>query len=173
MKAFSYTLNSLGPEAAAEYTTETPPFPRRSREQWIGSQKLFSRAFPDTHETFEMQSVKGNVVSGINRTTGTHTGGFDLSGMGIGIVPATGKSAQTVFFVTHVVEGGRIASTKGKPVDNMGLESVPSQLGIELPYRRFRIFCSLLMGCQWFDLGHPVKNTISPSWICLVRKKRL
>lgn len=138
VKMFFDTLNTSGPEAAADYlaenyTTESPPFPPRSKEQWVGSQKMFSNAFPDMHEAFEIQGVDGNVVRGINRTTGTHTGDFDLSGMGIGVIPATGKLATTVFSVTHVVEDGKIVSTKGEPVDNMGLENVLAQLGIELP----------------------------------------
>lgn len=136
--AFFDALTTSGPDAAADYLaedfiTETPPFPARSKAQWLGSQNMFMSAFPDMHEAFEVHSVDGDVVRGINRASGTHTGDFDLSGMGIGIVAATGKSATTVFSVTHVVKDGKILSTKGKPVDNMGLEGVLAQLGVELP----------------------------------------
>ena len=103
------------------------------KEQWLGSQNMFLSAFPDMHEAFEVQSVDGNVVRGINRTTGTHTGDFDLSAIGIGVIAATGKSAKTVIAVTHVVDDGKIVSTRGKPVDNMGIEAVLAQLGVELP----------------------------------------
>ena len=137
VRAFFNALNTSGPEAAAKYLadsyeTETPPTPPLSKEQWIGSQKMFLAGFPNLHETFEVQSVDGNLVRGINRVAGTHSGDLDLSGMGIGIVPTTGKRAKAVVSVTHVVDDGKIISTKGEPVDNMGLENVLAQLGIEL-----------------------------------------
>ena len=94
---------------------------------------MFLSAFPDMHITFELHSIDGNVVHGINRTTCTRTGDFDLRGMGIDVVPATGKSAMTVFSVSYDVQDGKFVSTKGGPIDNMGLESVLAQLGIELP----------------------------------------
>jgi hypothetical protein len=52
---------------------------------------MFSNAFPDPNEEFEFQSVEGNVVRGLNRTTGTHGGDFDLSAVGLGVISATGK----------------------------------------------------------------------------------
>lgn len=153
VEAFFDALNISGPEVAADYltedyTTESPPFPKRSKEQWLGSQKMFLRAFPDMHEAFEVQRVDGNAFRGINRTTGTHTGDFDLSAMGIGIVPATGRSAETVFSVTHVVKDGKIVSTEGTPVDNMGLEAVLAQLGIEVPKYHFYIDQAPPMRCS-------------------------
>ena len=53
--------------------------------------------------------------------------------MGFEFVPATGKSAMIVFSVSYDVQDGKFVSTKGEPIDNMGLESVLAQLGIELP----------------------------------------
>ena len=58
VKTFFDTLNTSGPEAAAgyladSYAAETPPFPPRSKEQWVGNQKMFTSAFPDLHEELE------------------------------------------------------------------------------------------------------------------------
>jgi hypothetical protein len=94
---------------------------------------MFLSAFLDMHIAFELHSIDGNVVRGINRTTCTRTGDFDLSGKGIDVVLATGKSAMTVFPVSYDIQDGKFVSTKGEPVDIMGFESVLAHLGIELP----------------------------------------
>jgi hypothetical protein len=72
---------------------------------------------------------------GYNHFTGTHTGDLDLSQMGLGIVPATGKTATAVMSVAHTVEKGKITSSAAKPVANMGFEYVLAQLGVEMPQR--------------------------------------
>lgn len=126
------------------YTSEVAPFPPQSKEQWIGGHHMFLAGFPDMQETFEVLCVEGNTVRGINHTTATHTGDFDLSPMGIGIISVTGKSVFTVHSVMHVVENGKIVSTTGKSVANCGCkESLSPFLIIRRqgsPFQRFAYF---------------------------------
>jgi hypothetical protein len=63
-------------------------------------------------------------------------------------VPATGRTARTVFSITDVVKDGKIVSTKGTPVVNMGLEAVLAQLGIEVPWYHFYIDQAPPMRCS-------------------------
>ena len=90
-------------------------------------------SFSDIPENFEILCVIGNVVHGINHITGTHDGDFDLSQMGIGIIPATGNKVTAIMSVAHTVENGEIISSSAKPVANTGFANILAQIGVELP----------------------------------------
>lgn len=63
--------------------------------------------------------------------SGTHTGDFDLSAMGMGVIPATGESfsnAEEVFEFT--IAGGSIVSMHTEPVEGAGLPAILAQIGV-------------------------------------------
>ena len=62
---------------------------------------------------------------------GTHTGDFDLSGMGLGVIPASGKRIVTPEAKSwFMVEGDKIVGTQ--PISG-GMEDILAELGVTPP----------------------------------------
>lgn len=105
-----------------------------SGQQWIGLTRLLRAAFPDIQYNMRVVSVEGDVVTTTNQLTGTHTGDLDLSAMGMGVIPATGKSFSNPEETGQgTVKGGKFVSIRITPVDGGGLMGILSQLGVKQP----------------------------------------
>ena len=61
-------------------------------QELAGMIVLMKQAFPDIQYNSKVKSEEGDVVHVTSQLTGTHTGDMDLSSMGMGVIPATGKS---------------------------------------------------------------------------------
>jgi hypothetical protein len=91
-------------------------------------------AFPDITYNFRVESVEGNVVTTSNQLSGTHTGDFDLSGMGMGVIPATGKTfSLPAESTTATVEGDLLTSLTVHATPDGGVAGILAQLGVQMP----------------------------------------
>jgi predicted ester cyclase len=113
----------------------TTPAPAMNAEEWLAASQGLSQAFPDFTYNFEIVREEGNQVWVSSQWEGTHQGDWDLSIMGLGVIPATGRRVSTGRSMTRgtvnakgkiqrteVVEGGADA----------GLPAILQQLGVEV-----------------------------------------
>lgn len=103
-------------------------------EAWLGMSASLKTAFPDLDYHFKVIGAEGNVVRSTAQLSGTHSGAFDLTGMNMGVIPATNKTFSARVEKTKVtVKGDKIASWAVEPTDGAGLKAILGQLGVELP----------------------------------------
>jgi len=98
-----------------------------NKAAFVGMNKLFFNAFKDFRGvTHDIQEVDGKVLLTFH-FEGTHTGDLDLSAMGLGVIPATGKRVETPEAKSwFMVEGDQIVGTQ--PISG-GFESILAQIG--------------------------------------------
>lgn len=65
-----------------------PPFDKAG---WIGMGQMFKHSFPDIKVVIEDVHEHGDKVRFTSHFTGTFTNDFDLSAMGMGVIPASGE----------------------------------------------------------------------------------
>jgi predicted ester cyclase len=100
---------------------------------WLGLSAALRAAFPDLNYNFRVVSVDGDVVTTSNQLVGTHTGDLDLSGIGMGVIPATGKTISLPEEGSEaIVEDGRLVSLHIHTTPQGGIMGILSQLGIEV-----------------------------------------
>src|ERR1044071_3929842 len=61
------------------------------KEAWLGMSSSLKTAFPDLDYHFKVIGADGDVVKTTSQLSGTHTGSFHLTGMNMGVIPATDK----------------------------------------------------------------------------------
>jgi hypothetical protein len=103
------------------------------KEAYIGMTQLLSAALKDFKAVYSDVREEGESVIVSYHFEGTHTGDLDLSAMGMGVVPASGKKivwpeASSEF----KIEGDKIVSIKPYG-DSGGMESFLAPLGVTLP----------------------------------------
>jgi hypothetical protein len=104
------------------------------RDQFLGLMELMWKAFPDIQFNSQLVNIKGNVIRFTNQLAGTHTGDLDLSAMGMGVIPATGRSfSMAREDGESVIADGYIISTHVQPTEGAGLMAILHQLGVEVP----------------------------------------
>ncbi len=107
------------------------PEPIGSKE-WLGMYSIFKAAFPDISYNLRVVSVEGNVVTTTSQLKGTHTGKLDLSDMGMGVYPATGKSfSNREESGEAIVDNGKIKSIHIKSGEDSGVIGMLTQLGLQ------------------------------------------
>jgi SnoaL-like polyketide cyclase len=105
-------------------------------EQWMGISTNLKVAFPNLDYHFGIESAEGNVVHISAQLSGKHTGNLDLTAMGMGVIPATGKSFSAKREQADVtLRGDKVASWAVQPTEGAGLVAVLSQLGIQVPVK--------------------------------------
>jgi hypothetical protein len=126
-------------DTAASYMSDDFAFSGATPEpisggEWLGLAAAMKAAFPDITYNFRVESVEGNVVTTSNQLSGTHTGDFDLSGMGMGVIPATGNSFQLpAESTTATVEGDLMTSVHVNATPEGGVAGILAQIGVEMP----------------------------------------
>jgi hypothetical protein len=103
------------------------------KEAYIGMTQLLSAALKDFKAVYSDVREEGESVIVSYHFEGTHTSDLDLSAMGMGVVPASGKKivwpeASSEF----KIEGDKIVSIKPYG-DSGGMESFLAPLGVTLP----------------------------------------
>ena len=101
---------------------------------WIGISRSLKNAFPDLDYHFHVESMDGNTANVSAELTGTHRGDFDLTAMGMGVIPATNKS----FAAAHehgkiTVNGDKVTSWSTEATEGAGLMAILGQLGVKPP----------------------------------------
>ena len=103
-------------------------------EAWLGMSASLKAAFPDLNYHFKVIGSDGDVVKSTSQLSGTHSGSFDLTGMNMGVIPATNKSFSAKLEKTKVtVKADKITSWVVEPTDGAGLMAILKQLDVKLP----------------------------------------
>ena len=104
------------------------------KEAWLGLMQAYEVAFPDIKYNFELLGAEGNVTGASNQLTGTHTNDLDLTFMGMGVIPATGKSfSQPRQEGEATWDGDKVVSVHIHATPEEGLMALLAQLGVEPP----------------------------------------
>jgi len=104
-----------------------------NKEAYVGMVQLIFAAFKDLTYVRSGIREEGDSVIVNGHFEGTHTGDFDLSAMGMGVIPASEKKivwpeASNEFNI----EGGKIVSIKPYG-DSGGMEDFFAALGVKAP----------------------------------------
>jgi len=103
-------------------------------EAWLGMSASLKAAFPDLNYHFKVIGADGDVVKSTSQLSGTHNGSFDLTGMNMGVIPATNKAFSVNLEKTKVtVKENKITLWAVEPNDGAGLAAILKQLDVKLP----------------------------------------
>ena len=102
-----------------------------NKETMLGMTQLMAVAFKDFKTVYHDFHEEGDGVIVRLHFEGTHTGDFDLSAMGLGVIPASGKKIVWPEAITKfTVKGDKITSEKEI---SGGIEWFLAPLGVKLP----------------------------------------
>lgn len=138
-EAFMMALDDGDFETAASYLAEDFEFsnhtmPPIGKNEWLGMSIALKQGFPDLNYNFQIHEVHGNRLQGSASLTGTHSGDLDLTGMGMGVVAATGVAVETPReYNDGVVENGLIRSIHVHDTPETGLAALLSAIGVQPP----------------------------------------
>jgi len=105
-----------------------------SAEAWLEMSTSLKTAFPDLNYHFKVIGADGDVVKSTSQLSGTHNGSFDLTGMNIGVIPATNKAFSVNLEKTKVtVKNNKISAWVVEHNDGAGLMAILKQLDVKLP----------------------------------------
>ena len=111
------------------------PIPQPINGQaWMGISASLKTAFPDLDYQFKVESVDGDAVNISAQLKGTHTGNFDLTAMGMSVIPPTNKSfAATRELGKVAVQDGKVKAWATQGTEGAGLMAILGQLGVKPP----------------------------------------
>jgi hypothetical protein len=105
---------------------------------WLEMNTNLRRAFPNLEYHFRVESVQsGGVVKISSELKAIHRGDLDLTGMNLGVIPASNR-----FFATTrehgrmIVKDDKVISWVVRPAKGAGLRAILIQLGVQLPDMR-------------------------------------
>ena len=103
------------------------------KQAYLGMNQLLSAAFKDFRAVYSDMREEGDNVIVSYHFEGTHTGDFDLSAMGLGVLPASGKKIVWPEESSEFkIKGDKIVSIKPHG-DAGGMEAFLGALGMTLP----------------------------------------
>jgi hypothetical protein len=105
-----------------------------SGEAWMGMSQSMKKAFPNLDYSFKLKGMDGDTADFSAQLKGTHSGELDLTGIGLGVMPATKKyfaSAEAQGKIT--VKGDKVTSWAMQSTPGAGLMEILGQLGIKPP----------------------------------------
>lgn len=102
-----------------------------NKEAWLGMSVSLKTAFPDLDYHFKVIGAEGDVVRATSQLSGTHSGSFDLTGMNMGVIPATDKTFVATREKTKItVKESKITAWVVEPTEGAGLKAILGQLGV-------------------------------------------
>jgi len=106
-----------------------------SVEAWLTMNVNMKKAFPNLQYHFRVESVQsGGVVKISTELKGTQTDELDLTGVNMGVTPATNKSFATGREHSKLtLTGDKVQSWVTQPNRDAGLQVMLSQLGVFHP----------------------------------------
>lgn len=105
-------------------------------EAWLGMNVSLRTAFPDLDYHFKVIGAEGDIVRATAQLSGTHSGEFDLTGMDMGVIPATNRTFSAKLQKTKItVRENKIASWAAEPTDGAGLMAILKQLDVLVPVK--------------------------------------
>lgn len=100
---------------------------------YIGMIQLLTSAFPDFKTVYSDIREEGDSIIVRYHFEGTHMDDLDLSAMGMGVIPASGKKIVWPEDTTAFkIQGNMIVSNRPYG-DSTGIESFLSALGVKVP----------------------------------------
>jgi predicted ester cyclase len=103
-----------------------------NKEAWLGMSASLKTAFPDLDYHFKVIGADGDVVKTTSQLSGTHRGAFDLTGMNMGVIPATDKTFSAKLEKTKItVKENKITSWVVEPTEGAGLNAILGQLDVK------------------------------------------
>jgi predicted ester cyclase len=104
-----------------------------SADEWMDTIKGMRAAFPDLNYSIKIACVQGNKVLTTTQLSGTHSGDWDLSDMGMGVIPATGgRFSNPKEEGVMSIENGKIASYFINAKENSGVMGILKQIGAQV-----------------------------------------
>ena len=101
-------------------------------EAWLEMSLSLKTAFPDLNYRFKVIGADGDVVKSTSQMSGTHSGSFVLTGVNMGVIPATNKSFSAKLEKTKVtVKGTKVTAWVVEPTDGAGLTEILKQLEVK------------------------------------------
>ena len=115
--------------------TFSGPVPEPINAQgWMGTITAMRAGMPDINFNTKIVGVDGDKANVTSQLIGTHTADLDLSAMGMGVIPATGKSFSNPEEPgVMTVANSKITSYDIDQVEGGGLMGLLAQLGISPP----------------------------------------
>jgi predicted ester cyclase len=105
-----------------------------NRDAWLDMSTSLKTAFPDLDYHFRVIGTEGDVVRATSQLSGTHSGSFDLSGMNMGVIPATDRTFAVKREKTKItVIEDQITSWVVESVEGAGVLAILKQLEAETP----------------------------------------
>jgi predicted ester cyclase len=105
-----------------------------NKEAWLGMSASLKTAFPDLDYHFRVIGTEGDVVRTTSQLSGTHSGSFDLTGMNMGVIPATDKTFVATREKTKItVKENKITSWVVEPTEGAGVMAILKQLDVKMP----------------------------------------
>lgn len=105
-----------------------------NRDDWHGMSTQLKTAFPDLNYHFRVIGTEGDVVKATSQLSGTHSGSFDLTGMNMGVIPATNKTFAAKLEKTKItVKENKITAWAVEPTQGAGVLAILKQLDVETP----------------------------------------
>ena len=139
-EGFTTALEAADFDTAASYLSDdfqfsSPMMPQPlNAAQWIGFTRALRAGVPDLSYNFRIHGAEGNVVRVSTQISGTHTGDLDMSGMGVGVIPATGKPFACAEEQSDgTVVGDKVVSIYIHATPETGLADMLRQIGVEMP----------------------------------------
>ena len=138
-EAYAEAFNAGDLDTLADYLSDdyqfSGPVPEPlGRYQFLGLIDLMWNAFPDLRFNTRLVGINRNVAHFTNQLAGTHTGDLDLSFVGMGVIPPTGRSFSMAREDGElVIEGDYIVATNIEPTAGAGLMAILHQLGVKVP----------------------------------------
>jgi predicted ester cyclase len=127
-------FETVKPMLAEDFHFSGPVPEPLNAEAWLGMSASLKTAFPDLNYHFRVIGAEGDVVKSTSQLSGTHSGSFDLTGMHMGVIPATNKTFSVHLEKTKVtVKDNKISAWVVEPNDDAGLMAILKQLDVKLP----------------------------------------
>ena len=105
-----------------------------NKDAWLSMSASLKTAFPDLDYHFKVIGTEGHVVRTTSQWSGTHSGVLDLTGMNMGVIPATNKSFVANRDRTKLtVKENKITSWVVEPTQGAGLMEILKELDAKMP----------------------------------------
>ena len=111
------------------------PIPQAiNKKAWLRMSFSLKTAFPDLDYHFRVIGTQGDIVRTTSQLSGTHSGSFDLTGINMGVFPATNKTFVTTREKTKItVKENKITAWVVEPTQGAGVMAILKQLEVEMP----------------------------------------